>query len=371
MFIIRMINNDLSLIYKCGLKRLEYKLTLNADDIRTMKLVLGVTLAILALAHAGVLREADHEYMYIPDDQGVAHLVDLLEKGEDLTGLSSGDEVFTRNVKTITFNLFTRKNPTAGQNLTLNSMTSVRESNFHNNRPTRFITHGWRSSQFSDICVVIRDAYLSKGDYNVIVVDWSSIAGSFYISAAPSVPGVANGVALMINFLSANAGLNLETTKLIGHSLGAHVAGIAARTALGTIDAVIALDPALPLFNNAEPGSRVHRTDAAHVQVIHTNGGFLGIMDAIGDTDFYPNGGSSQPGCGLDLVGSCAHSRSYLYFAESILNPTGFPGTAQRTSVFKALDPNHRVYMGERTFDKDAYGNFHLRTARQAPFALG
>lgn len=80
---------------------------------------------------------------------------------------------------------------------------------------------------------------MAEGDYNVIVIDWSSIASALYVSAAPSVKGVAARVALMIDFLQNNAGLDVSTTKLIGHSLGGHVAGIAARLASGTIQSVV------------------------------------------------------------------------------------------------------------------------------------
>ncbi|XP_046609154.1 phospholipase A1 VesT1.02-like [Neodiprion virginianus] len=336
-----------------------------------MKLLLIAVLAITASVYAGEVIEPEHDYMYFPDGDGVPQLIDLLEKGEDLTGFDSSDSILSRNVETITFNLFTRNNPRNSQLLVLNSVSSISGSNWSSSRPTRFITHGWRSNQNSDACITIRDAYLAEGDYNVIVIDWSSIAGALYVSASSSVRGVAARVSLMINFLSANAGLNVASTKLVGHSLGAHVSGIAARNAEGTIDAVIGLDPALPLFNSAGAGSRIHQTDADHVQIIHTNGGLLGIMDAIGDTDFYPNGGSSQPGCGLDLVGSCAHSRAYYFFAESIRNPTGFRATGTRSMYLEALERHNEVYMGGRVFNKFARGSFTLETARQSPYALG
>lgn len=72
---------------------------------------------------------------------------------------------------------------------------------------------------------------------------------------------------------------------------------------------VSGLDPAGPLFGNVDVGRRLHQTDAEWVQVLHTNGEGLGIGTAIGDIDFYANGGKSQPGCGLDLTGEFARSR--------------------------------------------------------------
>lgn len=118
----------------------------------------------------------------------------------------------------------------------------------------------------------------------------------------------------------------------------------------------IALDPASWWFECNGPGQRVDKSDAVLVQVIHTCTSAVGIKEAIGTSDFYPNGGKEQPGCGsirwigkqkarpgdicrqfinvckltgLQFAGDveaigCAHSRAFLYYAESITNPKGF-----------------------------------------------
>lgn len=46
--------------------------------------------------------------------------------------------------------------------------------------------------------------------------------------------------------------------------------------------AIIALDPALPLFRIKNIRHRLHYDDAKYVQVIHTNGGFFGVRHPIG-----------------------------------------------------------------------------------------
>lgn len=81
------------------------------------------------------------------------------------------------------------------------------------------------------------------------------------------------------------------------------------------------LDPASPMFNYNDVDGRLAETDASYVEVIHTCAGTLGFSQPIGMASFYPNGGSSQPGCKLDVVGACAHGRAYEYYIESIVRP--------------------------------------------------
>jgi len=81
----------------------------------------------------------------------------------------------------------------------------------------------------------------------------------------------------------------------IGHSLGAHVCGFAGKTR--RLTGIIGLDPAGPIFEDNSEDARLNRNDADIVYAIHTNTAWLGIWANIGDIDYYPNGGKTQPGC--------------------------------------------------------------------------
>lgn len=78
----------------------------------------------------------------------------------------------------------------------------------------------------------------------------------------------------------------------VGHSLGAHIAGQAARLLKKngiTVQRISALDPAFPCFEDNSAELRLRKTDAVFVDVIHTNSepgenkGNLGIYDVMGN----------------------------------------------------------------------------------------
>lgn len=104
------------------------------------------------------------------------------------------------------------------------------------------------------------------------------------------------------------------------------------------------MDPAKPYFERMPIQVRLDLTDAQFVDVVHTDGAplvpailkgeGLGMHDPVGHLDFYPNGGTNMPGCGLSstvykflteglvsgarAVAACSHQRAIDYVMETI-----------------------------------------------------
>lgn len=115
-----------------------------------------------------------------------------------------------------------------------------------------------------------------------------------------------------------------------------------------TLSRITGLDPAEPHFAKTQAPVRLDKSAAKYVDIIHTDAsqfirGGLGIVESIGHVDFYPNGGTEQPGCGKSIVqyindesGSfvkglkkylgCNHLRSHEYFYASIDGKCSFKG---------------------------------------------
>ncbi|KAI5644905.1 lipase domain-containing protein [Phthorimaea operculella] len=201
----------------------------------------------------------------------------------------------------VEFRLFTRNNPFEYQVININDSASLHNSLFNFNNKVKLLTHGWLNHGSSPMPESIKEAYLNVSDINIIVVDWGIAANVNYILASYNVAMVGMILTQFLNFLI-EEGVSMDDMHLIGHSLGAHVVGIAgAFVKKGPIDTITGLDPAFPLFTYGNKDARLDKHDARHVEVIHTCGGYLGFRSPLGHIDFYPNGGTRQPGCGYDI----------------------------------------------------------------------
>lgn len=113
-----------------------------------------------------------------------------------------------------------------------------------------------------------------------------------------------------------------------------------------------------------------------YVEIMHTNGFALGFGHAIGQADFFPNFGRSQPGCFFDITGSCAHLRAPEYFAESI-NSLNF--VAKQCKSFDEVKknrctdqaPEENFVMQPESTNNKLRGIFFFKTNSKPLFALG
>uniref|UniRef100_A0A8B9I0W9 Triacylglycerol lipase n=1 Tax=Anser brachyrhynchus TaxID=132585 RepID=A0A8B9I0W9_9AVES len=304
--------------------------------------------------------------------------------GRLLTGLPDSPEHMN-----LSFSLYTRETGNNSQVISAINSSTIQNSHFSSRRKTSFIIHGFGSTGKKGWVVEMCLLLLEAENMNCIAVDWQEGAKGTYVSAVNNIRVVGAEVAYFIKTLQNLFRYSPCEIHLIGHSLGAHTAGEAGRRLRG-IRRITGLDPAGPYFEGTPPEVRLDPSDANFVDVIHSNAAhfpaigkhsWLGMYNATGHLDFYPNGGTVMPGCNATIFGGCHHSRSHEYYFESILYPTGFIGyPCESYKSYEAVKcfpcPQEGCPMmghyADRFPDKFKRVNqkYFLNTAADPPFAM-
>lgn len=198
--------------------------------------------------------------------------------------------------------------------------------------------HGSAQNGRSAISRDLKNSFLARGDYNVIITDWSSVSSPYYQYARNKVGTTGIAVSRFIEWLNVNYG----TLQVIGYDLGAHVAGIAGKnSARGRISRIIGLDPSKPLVNENTSANRLSIGDGSLVEIFHSNGGQLGIFTPSGDVDYYLNNGRSQPECAGEIIlnltskkclkcllagsnNDCSHYRAVIIYSRLLTGQNNF-----------------------------------------------
>lgn len=260
----------------------------------------------------------------------------------------------------------------------------------------RIIIHGWMSQGKGSLNRDVKTAYLSLTkpqpkpqddndvlsgepemqspryeDFNIIVCDWSKISSNVnYFKVAEMIEDLGALLTEFVRHLHMRAGLNYDDVYLIGHSLGAQIAGSAGKQIQPyRFNTIYALDPAGPSFREQSDEYRIDASDALYVESIQTSTG-LGFEEPVGHATFYPNFGKDQKKC---YVYGCSHKRAHDYFAESINSTKGFWGIrCERLSRknWVLLDNDGEFRMGgEPSTPKN--GTFYVKTYDRPPYAMG
>jgi len=259
--------------------------------------------------------------------------------------------------------------------LNLEDSQMVQEAGFKGDRPTKIIVHGFLDTGQEVWVKDMTNALLNAEDCNVIAIDWGGGSLPLYSQAAANTRLVGLEVANLIVVLVEEHQAEAGDFHIIGHSLGAHIAGYAGERIPG-LGRISGLDPAELLFQGMPGFVRLDPTDADFVDVIHTDAesilmGGYGMEQPVGHVDFYPNGGEVQPGCSLldlpdissitveelgaslpsaDTVGrhlvACAHNRAVALYIDSIRSGTTCPMVGHRCTSYADFQAGACFYCG-------------------------
>ncbi|XP_047119947.1 inactive pancreatic lipase-related protein 1 [Schistocerca piceifrons] len=282
----------------------------------------------------------------------------------------------------IQFYLYTRSTQDNPKLLDVTTLDSLYESTFNPDHPTKLIIHGFGGGRNYSPSTDLRKAYFTRGDYNILIVDYSTLVVEPCLSQIEWSPRFcAECIAQLVGYLAAHPrGVQPDRLHLLGYSAGAHIAGLVANyvpppSKLGRITG---LDPTIIFYMGSNSSRDLDSSDAHFVDVIHTGAGILGQWGPNGHADFYVNGGTTQPGCAhasLLKSLSCDHTKVTPYFIESINSLNGFwaaPCSNQFLFFIGWCQPKDEDYiiMGEDV-PHTARGLYYLTTNARKPYAKG
>ncbi|KAK4875939.1 hypothetical protein RN001_012361 [Aquatica leii] len=203
-----------------------------------------------------------------------------------------------------------------------------------NNSKIVLLIHDFTSNGLTGWIKHVAALYLIKEQVTVVSVDWQAGAEPPFEQAISNARVVALEI---IAFLKDVKKKGIESVHIVGHGVGAHIAGYVGHSK--RVLKIIGLDPTGPYFENMPAVVRLDPEDATWVEVIHTDAYSArsqGTQSTMGHFDFYVNGADMQPLCNdvthlpkftkLDrnsikegaILPACSHKRSFKYYIEAI-----------------------------------------------------
>ncbi|XP_073822449.1 pancreatic triacylglycerol lipase-like [Musca autumnalis] len=257
--------------------------------------------------------------------------------------------------------------------------TNILQSGIQPQPFLEILIHGLSLNKDKSPNAELRPLLLEYVNADVISVDYEPLAAlpCLYPWAIENSRVVAKCLAEVLKELVANGIYTPKNIHIIGFSLGAQIAGLAANYMDFRIGKITALDPAAWGFISNDPADKLDTSDADFVDVIHTDPFLFSFIQPVGHADFYPNLESViQPGCSFtEERRNCNHFRSVIYYAESITTNIGFWSYYCGNFVHYMLNQCHHFdvenqLMGYYVSPK-ARGSYFLSTASSSPFAMG
>uniref|UniRef100_A0A2A4K8D3 Lipase domain-containing protein n=1 Tax=Heliothis virescens TaxID=7102 RepID=A0A2A4K8D3_HELVI len=184
-----------------------------------------------------------------------------------------------------------------------------------------------------------------------------------------------------------SAGLDLNKTHLVGHSLGAQIFGITGNKMVKKgvqLPWITGLDPAGIMFDGRAPTDRLSPTSAGFVDVIHSDPAKYGTRKELGTVDFWPNyrtnGPVIQPGCDnksyprFSPGDLCNHNKCWQFLIDTLKYPGTLMGTyAKNYRAWKNYSKAERLATVLEVgvhYKKVVPGNYYFLTGAASPYGL-
>lgn len=166
------------------------------------------------------------------------HLSQFQENAEQIHAdiLRSQDKL-TVNPSDIKIYFFSRT--TNGKEVNLANPAEINQTDYSPSKETIFLIHGWINDHRAPMIESIKNAYLDVADVNVFVVDWGRFAFEEYVHARYLVVAIGKTLAELVSSMVVNNFLSLSKTTIVGHSLGAHIAGTTGKALNKELDTIV------------------------------------------------------------------------------------------------------------------------------------
>lgn len=203
--------------------------------------------------------------------------------------------------------MYTRRTQKTPEKLDVLDPEAFYYTHFNRAHPTKIVIHGFGGGRNYSPSPDIRDAYFKRGDYNIIIVDYSRAVKEPCLSQMEWAPRFGSlCIAQLVKYIAQHPrGVRPDSMHFIGYSVGAHIAGLISNHITpeeGKLGRITGLDPTIFFYSTTNTSRDLDKSDAHFVDVIHTGAGILGQWSPSGHADFYVNGGTSQPGCASSTI---------------------------------------------------------------------
>lgn len=166
----------------------------------------------------------------------------------------------------------------------------------------KILIPGWTEHYDTDWLRSMRDIYLDTGVYNVIVFNWTEYTYYPYEFVPKIAKLCGDDLGKFLINLGRSCSIDLDKVHIIGHSVGAHIAGFAGKAVQQSLAKMVGritgLDAAGPEFEQALPADRISKNDAKFIDGFHSHDPVFGMERPFGTADFF----ISEP---IDLEFDC------------------------------------------------------------------